>query len=138
VLDPQARSWTLGATLFSAFGVLALLVAAVGLYSVLAFDVAQRTRELGIRTALGAEKLRLLCSVLASGLTMAGSGVALGVVTSLAIAPRVDDLLYAVSPRDPFVFSVVVGTLLATALFASLVPALRATRVDPMVALRSD
>ncbi|MGH7576076.1 MAG: FtsX-like permease family protein, partial [Longimicrobiales bacterium] len=138
ILDPQARSWTLGATLFTVFGVLALVVAAVGLYSVLAFDVAQRTRELGIRSALGAEKARLLGAVVASGVRLAAAGVAIGLGVALVAAPYVKELLFDVSPRDPAVLVGVAFTLLATALVAGFLPALRATRVDPMVALRSE
>jgi predicted permease len=138
ILDPQARSWTLGATMFTIFGVLALIVAAVGLYSVLAFDVAQRTRELGIRTALGAAKGRLLVTVLREGFALAGLGVALGLAIAVAVAPYARDLLFEVSPRDPVVLAVVAIALVATGVLASLLPALRATRVDPVVALRAD
>jgi predicted permease len=137
-IDPEARSWTLGATLFTVFGLLALLVAAVGLYGVLAFDVAQRTRELGIRTALGAERARLLRSVVSHGLRMAVVGVVLGLGIALLAAPHVGDLLFKVSPRDPDVFIAVALALLLVALLASFVPGLRATRVDPMVALRTE
>jgi len=138
ILDPQARSWTLGATLFTVFGILALLVAAVGLYSVLAFDVAQRTRELGIRTALGAEKRRLLRTVVGGGVRLAAAGVVLGIGAALVAGPRVEELLFDVSPRDPAVLSAVALALLVVSLAASLVPGLRATRVDPMTALRSE
>jgi predicted permease len=138
IIDPQARSWTLGATMFTIFGVLALIVAAVGLYSVLAFDVAQRTRELGIRTALGAAKGRLLGAILGEGFALAGFGVALGLVIAIAVAPYVRDLLFEVSPRDPVVLTSVAAVLVVTALLASSLPALRATRVDPVVALRAD
>jgi ABC-type antimicrobial peptide transport system permease subunit len=138
LIDPQARSWTLGATMFTVFGVLALVVAAIGLYSVLAFDVAQRTRELGIRSALGAEKRRLLQAVVKEGVAMAGVGMALGLAIALAASPYVTELLFEVSPRDPLVLAVVPAVLLVTAVLASLVPALRATRVDPVVALRAE
>jgi len=137
-LDPQARSWTLGATMFSVFGLLALALAAVGLYSVLAFDVAQRTCELGIRSALGAERARLLRSVLYQGGRLAVLGVAVGLAVAYVAAPRVQDLLFQVSPRDPRVLGAVALTLLAVSLAASLIPGLRATRVDPVAALRAD
>lgn len=138
MMDPQARAWTLGATMFSIFGFLALLLAAIGLYSVLAFDVAQRTRELGIRSALGAEKLNLLRSVVVHGTRLVLGGVGLGVLVAYVAAPFARDLLFRVSPRDPAVFAAVVVTLLATAVVASLVPGFRATRVDPMRALRAE
>ncbi len=137
-IDPQARSWTLGATMFTVFGLLALVVAAIGLYGVLAFDVAQRTRELGIRTALGAERSRLLRSVVVRGVRMGVLGVLLGLGIALAAAPYARDLLFEVSPRDPWVFAGVAGALVLVALVASVVPGLRATRVDPMVALRTE
>jgi len=137
-LDPQERSWTLGATMFTVFGLLALLVAAVGLYGVLAFDVAQRTRELGIRTALGAERARLLRGVVLDGLRMATLGIVIGLGIALVAAPYVGDLLFEVSPRDPDVFVGVAAALVLVALVASFVPGVRATRVDPMVALRTE
>jgi predicted permease len=138
ILDPQARSWTLGAWLFTIFGALALVVAAIGLYSVLAFDVAQSTREIGIRTALGAERVRLLRGVLLRGVGMAALGVLAGTAITLAAAPFAGELLFKVSPRDPWVLGVVAACLLAVAALASLLPGLRATRIDPMDALRVD
>jgi ABC-type antimicrobial peptide transport system permease subunit len=137
-LDPQARSWTLGATMFTIFGLLALVVASVGLYSVLAFDVAQRTREIGIRTALGAKKARLLRAVVGHGAFLGGVGVALGLGGAYLAAPYIQDLLFETSPRDPTVFATVAVVLLAVSVAASLVPALRATRVDPATALRAE
>jgi ABC-type antimicrobial peptide transport system permease subunit len=134
----QARSWTLGATMFTIFGLLALVVASVGLYSVLAFDVAQRTREIGIRTALGAKKARLLRAVVGHGAFLGGVGVALGLGGAYLAAPYIQDLLFETSPRDPTVFATVAVVLLAVSVAASLVPALRATRVDPATALRAE
>jgi ABC-type antimicrobial peptide transport system permease subunit len=137
-LDPQARSWTLGATMFTIFGLLALVVSAIGLYSVLAFDVAQSTREIGIRTALGAARRRVLAGVLLRGVRMAALGVAAGVGIALLAAPYASDLLFQVSPRDPWVLGAAAVFLLAVAMGASLLPGLRATRVDAMEALRTD
>jgi predicted permease len=137
-IDPQARSWTLGAAMFTIFGVLALIVAAIGLYSVLAFDVAQSTREIGIRTALGAERRRLLGSVLFRGARMAVLGVAVGIGVAALAAPYVADLLFQVSPRDPLVLAGAASFLIAVSLAASLLPGLRATRVDAMEALRTE
>jgi hypothetical protein len=138
LLDPQARAWTLGAMMFSIFGLLALCLATIGLYSVLAFDVAQRTRELGIRSALGARKGELLRSVMAQGGRLAVLGVALGGVAAWFTAPFAADLLFQVSPRDPRTLSGVAVVLLVVSAVASFVPGLRATSVDPLEALRSD
>jgi predicted permease len=138
MLDPQARTWSLGATMFSAFGLLALLVAVVGLYSLLAFEVAQRTREIGIRTALGAQKARVLRDVVSQGAFLGAVGVALGLVVAYIGAPYIQDLLFEVSPRDMGVFGGVAAVLLAVSAAASLVPGLRATRVDPVTALRAE
>lgn len=137
-VDPQLRSWTLGASMFTAFGILALIVAAWGLYSVLAFEVATRRRELGIRAALGAGGPRLVRMVLLHALALVGSGVAVGVATSLLAARAVGPLLFTVSPWDPTVYAVVAGTLMAVAAGAGLLPAWRATRVDPKEALQSE
>ena len=138
ILDPQARAWTLGATMFSLFGLLALNLAAIGLYSVLAFDVAQRTRELGIRRALGATKSRLLRSVVYQGAGFGLLGVGLGLVGAYFAAPYANDLLFGVSPRDPAVFAVVAVVLIAVSGAASLIPGLRATHVEPTEALRAE
>lgn len=138
MLDPQARSWTLGATMFTVFGALALLLAGIGLYGVLAFDVAQRTREIGIRTALGAARGRVLRGVVAEGTKLAGIGVALGLIAAVIAAPYAADLLFHVSPRDPWVLGLAGVTLFAVGILASLAPGLRATRVDPQEALRGE
>lgn len=138
VLDPQARSWTLGATMFTVFGLLALVVASIGLYSLLAFEVAERTRELGIRSALGARQSRLLGNVLVQGTRLAVGGVALGLLVAWIAGPYARELLFEVSPRDPGVLVGVAAVLLMVAGLASLVPGLRATRVDPNVALRAE
>lgn len=138
VLDPQTRSWTLGAALFTVFGALALLVAGIGLYGVLAFHVAQRTRELGIRAALGAANRRLLASVLGDGARLTLVGVVVGLGLALLLGRFAEPLLFRVSARDPLVLLTVAATLTAVGLLASLVPGLRATRVDPMDALRAE
>jgi predicted permease len=136
LLEPQTRAWTLGATLFTAFGILALLVAAIGLYSVLSFDVAQRTKEIGIRTALGARRNRVLRDVVAAGLRLAVLGVTLGLGASLAAGRYVQDLLFRVESADPLVLALVGGVLVLVSVIASTVPGVRAARVDPMSALR--
>ena len=138
IVAPQMRSWRLGATMFTIFGVLALVVAAVGLYSVVAYDVSQRTRELGVRVALGASAGTVLRLVVGEGVRVVAVGLALGSAVALALASRVSPLLYEVSAKDPLTYAGVVGVLLAVAVVASLAPALRAARVDPNVALRTD
>jgi predicted permease len=138
ILDPQLHTWRLGAVVFTAFGFLALLVAGIGLYSVLAFSVAQRTFELGVRSALGAGRPRLMGLVLGQAARLLALGVALGLVAAWLAAPRVEDLLYGTSPHDPAVLLSVAGVLLGVGLLAAWLPARRATRVDPSIALRAE
>jgi putative ABC transport system permease protein len=138
VVAPRMRSWRLGATMFTIFGLLALVVAAIGLYSVVAYDVSQRTRELGVRVALGASAGAVLRLVVGEGVRVVLVGLALGAVAALSLAGRVSPLLYEVSAKDPVTYAGVVGVLLVVAVVASLAPALRAARVDPNVALRAE
>ncbi|HTE44030.1 MAG TPA: FtsX-like permease family protein, partial [Gemmatimonadaceae bacterium] len=138
IIGAKQRSWTFGATMFAALGALALVLAAIGLYSVIAYSVAQRTHELGIRIALGAKVSDLLGIVLREGLRLALMGLAIGGVLALFATRGIASLLFGESPRDPVVYGIVGGVLLAVALVACLVPAVRAARVDPNVALRSD
>ncbi len=138
LINGQLRSWRLGATMFVAFGVLALVVAAVGLYGVIGYNVTQRMHELGVRIALGAQPMDVVRLVVRQGLVFAGAGVTLGVALSLLAGCFVEPLLFRQSARDPAVFSVVGGVLIAVALLASAMPARRATRADPSTALRSD
>ena len=137
-LDPSVRSWQLGATMFALFGGLALLLAAVGLYSVIAYNVTQRSHELGVRIALGAQAHDVLGLVLGSGVRVTFAGILIGGAIAFAAGRFVAPLLYRVSPRDPLVFAIVVCTLLAVAIAASLLPARRASKVDPNVVLRAD
>lgn len=138
ILGQQTRSWSLGATMFTVFGILALVVAAVGLYSVIAYDVVQRTHELGVRVALGARTPDVVRLVLGEGARVSLAGVVIGLIAAGTGARYVGGLLFGVSPRDPMVFAGVGLCLLAVALLASLLPAWRATQVDPSVALRAD
>jgi predicted permease len=138
VLGSQTQSWRLGATMFTVFGALALVLAAIGLYSVIAYNVAQRTQEMGVRIALGAEMRHVVGLILREGMTLAIVGVALGGVIALAVSPWVKPLLFDESPRDPLVFAGVGVALLAVAALASFIPARRAARVDPMRALRTE
>jgi predicted permease len=137
-LDPQVRPWRVGATLFGLFGAIVALVAAIGLFSVVSYLVAQRTREIGIRIALGAQRANVLRLVLGSGLRTASVGALLGGGVAMAIAPFVQPLLFDNRARDPWLLGGVVVGLLATAFMASLLPSLRATRVDPLLALRAE
>ena len=136
VIGPQERSWQSGATMFVAFSALALVLAAIGLYSVIAFDVAQRTHELGVRIALGAQAGDVLRLIVGAGLRFAVAGIVVGLAITLATGRFVAPLLFGVSARDPLILSAVGGLLLGVAVAASAIPALRATRVDPNVALR--
>ena len=118
------------------FGLVALLLSAIGIYGVLAFGVAQRVRELGIRQALGADRGSILALVLRQGLRSAAIGVALGLAASLALARYIESQLFGVSANDVQVLAGVTALLLLVAAIACYIPAVRATRVDPMVALR--
>lgn len=130
--------WRLGATLFSVAGLLALLVAAVGIYSTVAHTVGQRTHEIGVRITLGAGSTDIARVVIVHGLTVVAVGVAVGVVAALAMGGLVSSLLYGVTPRDPLVLGGVAVVLLLVAAAACLVPARRAARVDPMETLRAE
>jgi len=136
ILGEQTRSWELGATMFLAFGALALVLAAIGLYSVMAYNVAQRSQELGVRAALGAQQKDLVRLVLNEGLKMATVGLVLGVVIALAGGQWLGPLLFQESPHDPLVFGFVALVLLGVTVAASIIPSRRAARVDPIVALR--
>jgi putative ABC transport system permease protein len=126
----------LAATLIAVFAALALVLAAVGIYGVMSYAVAQRTQEIGLRMALGARREDILGMVLRSGTVMAVTGVAIGFVAALALARLIKSLLFQTSATDPPTFSIVPVVLVAVALFACWLPARRATKVDPLVALR--
>jgi predicted permease len=126
----------MGAALLGLFGVLALILASIGIYGVLSYSVAQRTSEIGIRMALGAQSTQVLGLVLRQGMLLAGAGAILGVVVALPVTRLASTLLYGVSPTDPLTYISITLLLLAVALLACYIPARRATRVDPLVALR--
>jgi predicted permease len=138
LIDPELRPWRLGATMFSVFGALALLLAAVGLYGVIAFDVAQRTHELGVRVALGARAGDILRLVIGEGLRVTAAGILIGGLVAIAAGGWVAPLLFRISPHDPLTLTAVALVLLLIAVVASGLPAWRATRVDPNSALRAD
>src|SRR5581483_6225840 len=139
-VEEQVRQSIFGdrlmAALSAVFGLLAALLAGVGLYGVMAWTVAQRTREIGIRMALGAEARDVLKLVVGQGLILAVIGTVLGLITALALTRLLGDLLYGVSPTDPLTYAVIAVLLVAVSLAACLIPARKATRVDPIVALR--
>jgi ABC-type antimicrobial peptide transport system permease subunit len=124
--------------LLSVFASLALVLAVVGIYGVIAYTVQQRTREIGIRIALGASRERVVSMVVRRGLILAAVGVALGTAGAWAMARVLQSLLFGVSARDPMTFAAVAALLGAVALLASWLPARRAARVDPLVAMRAE
>jgi putative ABC transport system permease protein len=136
VVDVTLMPTRAGASLLAAFGGLALLLAAVGLYGVIAYSVSRRTREVGLRMAMGAKGSDVVKMILGSGLRLAGLGVAIGSLASAGVARVLESYLYGVSAVDPIAYLVAAFVLLAVAVVANLVPALRASRVSPMTALR--
>ena len=136
----NAELWIVrvGAALFSIFGALALGLSLVGIYGVKAYSVARRTREIGIRMALGAQRKEVLWMILREGLTMIAVGLAIGLFLAVGTGKVVASLLYQVSPLDPFAFTVAPALLAFAALLATWLPARRATRITPMDALRTE
>jgi len=120
------------------FAAVALLIAAIGVYGVLAYSVNQRTREIGLRMALGAQPSGVLWWVAGQGMLVSVAGIALGLVGAYAFNRVLASLLFDIQPRDSLTFVTVAGLLAAVALTACLVPARRASRVDPIVALRDE
>jgi predicted permease len=137
-LEPQLRPWRLGASLFTAFGVLALVVAAFGTYSVIAYSVSQRAHEMSVRVALGASAPDLVRLIVGQGLGVTAVGVAGGIAVSLALGRFVQSLLYGTSVHDAAVVVTVGALLMLIATVASGLPAWRATRADPVAVLRAE
>ena len=138
LVSPTQRAWEFGATMFLGFGALALILAGLGLYSVIAYAVAQRTQELGVRIALGASIGALLRMIVGQGIAFGVAGILIGSGLALWAGQWLQPLLFEQSARDPLVLATAGGILLLVAVFASIVPALRATRVDPTTALRAE
>jgi predicted permease len=138
LVDPRMRGWQFGATMFLAFGGLALALAAVGLYSVIAYGVAQRQKELGVRIALGASRGSIVRLVVGGGVRTVVLGVAIGALVALWAGRWIGALLFDESPKDPVVYAVVTAVLIVVAVVATALPALGAARLDPNVALRAE
>jgi len=136
VLDASLASRRFSANLVAGFAGGALLLASIGIYGLLAYMVGQRSREIGLRLALGAQRADVLRLVLRKGVVLAGLGIVIGVIISASTVPMMASLLYGIRPHDPAVFLVVPLLLLIVALLASYIPAWRATKVDPIAALR--
>jgi predicted permease len=139
--DYISASWfgpRLASLFLGVLGFIAMLLSGVGLYGVMAYSVTQRTREIGIRMALGADPKGVLRMVMRGGLLLALSGIAAGLAIAFAAAPLIGPLLYHVSPADPVSMAGAALFLIVVAVLASLIPALRATRVDPILALRQE
>jgi putative ABC transport system permease protein len=131
IAEPKFRALLLGFFAFTA-----LLLGAIGLYGVMSYLVTQRTREVGVRIALGATRSQVIRLVLREGLRLTLTGLAIGIIGALALAHLLTSMLYQVRPTDPLTFAAVSVFLGATALFASCLPASRAAKVDPMTTLR--
>jgi ABC-type antimicrobial peptide transport system permease subunit len=138
LLDPQLRAWELGATMLSAFGVLAIVLSAIGLYSVVAYGATQRTRELGIRVALGAQRTDVARVLARDGMRVVALGLVAGLGLGVVLGHAVGDLLFQTSVRDPAVIGFAALVLAIVAAAASAVPALRASRPDLTVVLRGE
>jgi ABC-type antimicrobial peptide transport system permease subunit len=135
-IDQSLLNERLVATLSTAFGVLATLLAVIGLYGVVAYTVARRTREIGVRMALGAAQVSVIWLVMQEVLFLVGVGVMIGVAATIALSRYVNSLLYGIGSNDPLSIAAAVALLGIVALAAGYIPALRATRVNPVTALR--
>ena len=138
IVDASAGDTRLSSVLTTLFALVAALLASVGIYSLIAYSVAQRTREIGIRIALGADRRAVLRLIIGEGLTLAVIGLAIGVAGALLLTRTLETLLYEVSPTDPAVLAMTCAGVLVIAAIASLIPAVRALRIDPSHALRAE
>jgi ABC-type antimicrobial peptide transport system permease subunit len=139
-MDVNPQLWVVraGAALFTIFGALALGLAVVGVYGVKAYSVARRTREIGIRMALGAQGSTVQWMILREGLAMVAVGLALGLLLALGTGKILSGILFQVSSTDPFAFTIAPIVLVTAALLATWLPARRATKISPMAALRTE
>jgi ABC-type antimicrobial peptide transport system permease subunit len=137
-ISRRTRAWDAGVRIFTVLGALSAILAGVGLYSLLANDVARRRRELSVRMALGADAPRVAGSVAMRGLVLTAGGAAMGCAIASASGRWVGPLLFQQSPRDPIVYASVVAVVVVVALLASFVPALRAASADPSAALQEE
>jgi len=137
-VDRSTSSQKVAVSLLAVLGGLALLLAAIGLYAVMSYAVSQSTRELGLRMALGARAPDLLRLVMSRGLALTASGLLFGAAAALPLTRLLGTYLYHVSPHDPLAFATAFGVMLVTAVVACLLPAWRATRTEPMRALREE
>jgi putative ABC transport system permease protein len=137
-LEPQLRPWRVGAALFAALGTLALFVATIGIYSVIAYSFSQRTHEIGVRMALGARSEDVRALILGEGVRVVSVAAVLGTILSLGMGPLVASLLYGVSSRDPVILAASAIVVVGAGAVAGLLPALKAARVDPVISLRAE
>jgi putative ABC transport system permease protein len=138
VVDESVARPRFTSRLLGLFAAIALLLGATGVYGVLAYMVAQRGREIGIRKALGAAHAELAGMVIFQGMSLVAVGLAVGVALSLWVTSLLESLLFGVGSRDPATYALVIAALAVVALVACVTPTLRAVRVDPLVALRAD
>jgi len=136
VIEDTVRDKSLNTTLLSVFAVVSLLLALIGVYGVMSYTVAQHTREIGIRMALGAQPRSILKLTLGRGFVLVSTGVVIGVLMSFGLTRFIENMLFGVTPTDPLTFAMIVILLGFVALLACLIPATRALRVDPIVVLR--
>jgi ABC-type antimicrobial peptide transport system permease subunit len=134
----SAKSTSFFSQLLGAFALVALLLAAIGIYGTIAYSVGERTREIGLRIALGAQPRQVLTLVLNQGLRLSSVGIAIGLLASFVATPVLSSFLYGVTAHDPLTLLFVSVLLVAVGLLAAYIPGLRASRVDPMVSLRCE
>ncbi|MEO7086351.1 MAG: FtsX-like permease family protein, partial [Gemmatimonadaceae bacterium] len=137
-LAPQLRPWKLGATMFGVFGALAFILAALGTYSMFAYNVAQRTQEMGVRIALGARTADILSLIGRQGALLSLIGVVVAIIGAALLAPFIQPMLFQTSARSGPVYALVAVAITVVAVGASLIPAWRGAQVDPLAAIRSE
>jgi putative ABC transport system permease protein len=138
IITENTFTWSLGSAFLGVFGLVALLLAALGIYGVISYSVARRRREIGLRMALGASSRQIRGSIVGEGVRLTAIGLVIGLVLSLGVGRLMTSLLFGISPFDPVTLGAVFALFLTVSLVASVVPALRAARVDPSGVLKSD